>query len=302
MLKSKLLAATAALIICASPAVAGGYNLNCGAPQILVGDQNDPNPVTLAVVRYSWDNRSWGVGYQFRDGGVVVRNNQYAIEDMSNERRTQWQGKLLRQPWLVMVGEIKKAVDGSYYTYNEWLYDTKQGGRLVMQSIARCNTFQPKQELPRPTADNAPSQSYAANPPQSQPNARAEVTGETRVKLHPRNGMVMVDVLIGGVNTRMLLDTGANVTTITEAVASQIVANGQGYMTGTSRAQLADGSMVTHRTMFIRELRIGPHTIRDVKAAVTSGEDMLLPFPIVSGIGPFTIDTQTSELIWRKKG
>jgi len=125
---------------------------------------------------------------------------------------------------------------------------------------------------------------------------------ETRVKLHPHRGMMMVDVIVGGVPVRMLLDTGANMTVITEGVAATIIANGQGYMKGKVRAIMASGRTEEFQTMYVKELQIGPHTVRDLTVSVSSGAKMLLPFPVVGGIGPFTIDTQTSELIWRKRG
>jgi len=124
-------------------------------------------------------------------------------------------------------------------------------------------------------------------------------SGETRVKLHQRNGTVEVDVIIGGVPTRLLLDTGANLMTIPERTALAIIANDQGYMKGKGRAKLADGTFADYRTMHVNELRIGPHTVRNLKVFVSSSDLGLLPFPIVSSFGPFTIDTQASELIWQ---
>jgi len=146
---------------------------------------------------------------------------------------------------------------------------------------------------------------YAANPPKSE--ARVEVPKsvepvETRVKLHPHNGLMMVDVIVGGVATRMMLDTGAGITVITKAVASQIRDNGQGHWNGTVRATMSNGRTEEFPTMYVKKLRIGPHTVRDLTVSVSPGALMLLPFPVVNGIGPFTIDTQTSELIWRKRG
>ena len=61
---------------------------------------------------------------------------------------------------------------------------------------------------------------------------------------------------------------------------------------------LADGSKVTMRSLIIREMRIGPHVVRNVRASVSSSQDMLLAFPVVNSIAPFTIDTRTRELVF----
>ena len=164
-MKRELLAATAALMICATSAFAGGYELQCNAPQTLVGeDANDRNPVQRIAVDYSWDDHAWRVFHQLRSGAVVSRQVQYGITDTSNSIKTQWQGKLLRQPWLFMIGEIKK--NGNEFVYHEWMYDTKRGNALVMQAMAQCagaDTF--AQSLPTPTARlDAPTQPYAQAP------------------------------------------------------------------------------------------------------------------------------------------
>ena len=54
--------------------------------------------------------------------------------------------------------------------------------------------------------------------------------------------------------------------------------------------------MVSAPTILIKEVRIGNHTIRNVEAFVM--DNLLLPFPLVNSIGPFTIDTRAGELVW----
>ena len=121
---------------------------------------------------YSWDDHAWRVFHQLRSGAVVSRQVQYGITDTSNSIKTQWQGKLLRQPWLFMIGEIKK--NGNEFVYHEWMYDTKRGNALAMQAMAQCQARTPSQSLPTPTARlDAPTQPYAQAPaippPSSQP-------------------------------------------------------------------------------------------------------------------------------------
>jgi len=269
---------------------------------------------TPVKVDIAFDGTDWGDatarGYMYGQSGVVafsVRDDSVAsfLREVSEANKM-----MLRFPegnetaWHANMEGSRAAINS-----------LKDCGSRIGADTAPSQPYKPTQ----PTAQ-APSQPYAANSPQSQtppysykpearvetpkPEARVEVppSGETRVKLHPRNGMVMIDVIIGGVPTRMLFDSGANITSINDGVAAAIIANGQGYMKGRGRATLADGSVQEFQTMYVKELRIGPHTVRDLTVSVSPGETMLLSFPVVSGIGPFTIDTQTSELIWRKKG
>jgi hypothetical protein len=67
---------------------------------------------------------------------------------------------------------------------------------------------------------------------------------------------------------------------------------------GTGRFKMADGTIRTLPTLLITEARIGRHTIRNVRAGVSSTGDMLLAFPVVNAIAPFTIDTRTKVLIF----
>jgi hypothetical protein len=50
---------------------------------------------------------------------VAARNEQYAIQDWSNNRKTQWQGSLNRNRNLVLVGEVRQSVDNSIFQYME---------------------------------------------------------------------------------------------------------------------------------------------------------------------------------------
>ena len=68
------------------------------------------------------------------------------------------------------------------------------------------------------------------------------------------------------------------------------------------KVRLADGTIRTAQVLLVRELRIGHHVVRDVEAFVGSGDSMLLAFPIVNDIAPFTIDTRTGELIFHTNG
>jgi predicted aspartyl protease len=121
------------------------------------------------------------------------------------------------------------------------------------------------------------------------------------VPIYPTNNgtSAMIDVVLGIHPLRMLLDTGATTCLISEAVAARIVRDGYGVRQEAGRFKMADGTIRTLPTLLIREVRIGQHTIRNVPAGVSSTGDVILAFPVVNAIAPFTIDTRARLLIFQ---
>ena len=127
----------------------------------------------------------------------------------------------------------------------------------------------------------------------------ASVPGADSVPIYPTGTSAMIDVQLGGQPLRMLLDTGATTCLISEAIAAGIVRDGYGDWQGTGRFKMADGTIRTLPTLLIREVRIGRHTVRTVRAGIVSSTgEMLLAFPVVNAIAPFTIDTRAKVLIF----
>ncbi|HEY3791365.1 MAG TPA: retropepsin-like aspartic protease [Bradyrhizobium sp.] len=124
---------------------------------------------------------------------------------------------------------------------------------------------------------------------------------EDSVPIYPTNNgtSAMIDVVLGIHPLRMLLDTGATTCLISEAVAARIVRDGYGVRQEAGRFKMADGTIRTLPTLLIREVRIGQHTIRNVPAGVSSTGDVILAFPVVNAIAPFTIDTRARLLIFQ---
>jgi predicted aspartyl protease len=124
---------------------------------------------------------------------------------------------------------------------------------------------------------------------------------EDSVPIYPTNNgtSAMIDVVLGGQPLRMLFDTGAAMCLISEAIAARIVRDGNGVRQGAGRFKMADGTIRTLPVLLISEIRIGRHTIRSVPAGVSSVGEMLLAFPVVNAIAPFTIDTRARVLIFQ---
>jgi hypothetical protein len=141
-------------------AAASALELNCGVPRVALGDDpRDNNPVVKIEIRYVADDHQWRVFHHRRDGLVVSRSEQYAIQDASNARTIQWQGSLNRAPHLYMIGEIRRDEGG--LVYMEWLYDRKKNNALVMQASALCASPLPQ---PTPTQPTLPTPSEPLGP------------------------------------------------------------------------------------------------------------------------------------------
>jgi hypothetical protein len=121
------------------------------------------------------------------------------------------------------------------------------------------------------------------------------------VPIYPTNNgaSAMIDVVLGIQRLRMLLDTGATTCLVSEDIATRIVRDGYGVrQEAAARFKMADGTIRTLPTLLIREVQIGQHTVRNVWAGVSSTGEMLLAFPVVNAIAPFTIDTRARLLIF----
>jgi prepilin-type processing-associated H-X9-DG protein len=112
---------------------------------------------------------------------------------------------------------------------------------------------------------------------------------------------LFVDALVGGNLVRMLLDTGAQTMQISSALAAKIVLEGQGSYGGTANFVMADGRVVKQPVLNIESVRIGTHTVHNVRAAITDDATPLMSFPVLNAIGAFKIDARNNELVFEPK-
>jgi clan AA aspartic protease (TIGR02281 family) len=148
---------------------------------------------------------------------------------------------------------------------------------------------------------NAP---VASNPPPIvDPPARA-TPGRDIVRIYPdQDGQAAyVDVGLGGQTVRMALDTGASHMVISSSVAEQLVKTGEAHWGQDVKSQLADGSIVTERTVMINMVHLGNHIIHYVPAMVTQNGGMLLGLTVLGEIGKFSIDMKNGVLEFNGAG
>lgn len=94
------------------------------------------------------------------------------------------------------------------------------------------------------------------------------VGGEVRIRVAP-NGHFWADASINGVERRMLIDSGATVTAISERTAAAASIEGDAGLVPVV-IRTANG-LVQARTGSVDRLRIGPITARDLKVVIIPG-------------------------------
>ena len=273
------------------------------------GDANDKNPVlSVAVARNDKPDgsRSWFVRHYFSEGSVD-RHAQYEIYD-TGTKNPQWRGYLRKQRNIVMQGDVKPFEQGFLYT--ETMVDTWKNDLLLMKSVTRCITQEQFDQAQRqqqltpeytPPVPQLPTQPGAPGYAQPLPDGRITPRNQrTSVPMHTTNGKAYyVDVQLGGVPARMLVDTGATDSLITRQVATWIVTNNKGKVTGTAKSRDATGKLTEQYVIQIYELVIGPHTVKNVEATVSETADvMLLGLDVIDGIGVWSFDTRNKVLVW----
>ena len=121
--------------------------------------------------------------------------------------------------------------------------------------------------------------------------ASAQVT----IQMEKDGGVYKVPCTVNGVKMKFIFDTGAAMVCISQNMA-QFLLDGD-YLSiddivGTGQSQVADGSLVNHVEIILRDIEIGGMHLRNVKAIVTEGQNapLLLGQTAISELGRVTID------------
>ena len=133
---------------------------------LLGDDPRDNNPVVSVEVSYLPDDHQWRVFHTLRNGLVVSRSEQYAINDASTDSIAQWQGSHGRMRQLYMIGEVKRGPKG--IEYHEWQYN-RNTNSMTMEMVTLCRTVAPI------VAQTAPSRSEPDIVIERRPEPRQQV-------------------------------------------------------------------------------------------------------------------------------
>jgi hypothetical protein len=308
--------------------------LDCGPTYIDFGPQKGPGVVRTFVV-YEQSSRAWSVQHTLANGTTVERNAQYAIADQTDGRTVfGWTGTLRSNPQLQMTAEVRQQ--NGQPVYNEWLYKNAQlifHSAASCQFDRPAQTppaavYAPPTPMPAPAAtttvapiivqapatpapviiNNTPAVAPAAAQtiPAPTPATPATPASKDSVQLFPGVGpdgatdyrRPYIDVALGALSARMLLDTGATDLLVTEKIAEGLVRSGDAEWIETAHVKLADGTTQDERNIRIHRVAIGNHILHDIEAGVTNSDsaDLLIGFPVINEIGRFTIDSRNREL------
>jgi aspartyl protease family protein len=226
----------------------------------------------------------------------VVRDNQYSMADATEEEKRAgkpfvegWQGSLRNKPSLFMLGGV--WLDNGQYMYGEWLYDRSANWKIVMHSSAACALMSPPHP---PVVAEQPSV-----PPESEQTAPPPVSNNVPIYLDNGGRSVWVDVQLGSLTQRMLIDTGATNISIQKSVANNLLRRGEASLEDPGQFTIADGSTHVESLIRIDTVRVGNRVLHDVIAGVMpEGAEPLLGFPVLNQAGRFTIDTKNRQLIF----
>ncbi len=120
----------------------------------------------------------------------------------------------------------------------------------------------------------------------------------TPIYLDPDRRTVRVDVQLGSITRRLVIDTGATGLSLPQWIVDGLLARREARACESAIYTLANGVSELRRGIRVWSVSLGRHTLFDVYASVAPhGAEPLLGFPLLNQVGRFTIDTVAGVLI-----
>lgn len=120
-------------------------------------------------------------------------------------------------------------------------------------------------------------------------------TAQVTIQMEKEGGVYKVPCTVNGVKMKFIFDTGAATVSMSQTMA-QFLLDGE-YLSksdikGTGKSQLADGSIVNHATIVLRDVEIGGMHIHNIDATVIEGQNtpLLLGQTAIQELGRVSID------------
>ena len=120
-------------------------------------------------------------------------------------------------------------------------------------------------------------------------------TSQVTIQMEKEGGVYKVPCTVNGVKMKFIFDTGAATVSMSQTMA-QFLLDGD-YLSvsdikGTGQSQLADGSIVNHATIVLRDVEIGGMHIHNIDATVIEGQNapLLLGQSAISELGRISIE------------
>jgi clan AA aspartic protease (TIGR02281 family) len=122
------------------------------------------------------------------------------------------------------------------------------------------------------------------------------------IPLKVKGNVMRLNVELGDQKVAMVLDTGATSSLITASLALSLIQDDQARYVGDSKMGTASGQVVSTKEIIIKEMKLGSHVVRNVRAKVVSGDiDLLLGADFLKTLGPYAIDHENAQLFFATK-
>jgi clan AA aspartic protease (TIGR02281 family) len=129
-------------------------------------------------------------------------------------------------------------------------------------------------------------------------------TPSSRISLEIENGVYYINISIGTIKKRFVLDSGASEVSLSENFANELIREGiikQEYFTTPSLYKLANGNIISCERLILPEIVIGNYTISNVRAVIVKGSSpLLLGKSLLDKFSRWTIENSTKTLILEK--
>lgn len=122
----------------------------------------------------------------------------------------------------------------------------------------------------------------------------APLKAQVRITMEQDGGVYKVPCKVNGLKLKFIFDTGAATVSISSTIANMMLENDylkQSDIQGTGASVIADGSIVDHTKIILREIEIGGLILRNVEAVVIHNQDspLLLGLSAIRRLGKVSI-------------
>ena len=118
---------------------------------------------------------------------------------------------------------------------------------------------------------------------------------QRRIQMEKEGGVYKIPCVVNGVKMKMIFDTGASTVSLSMSMANFLYEND--YITkddiiGKGKSKTADGSIVDHVVINLRDIEIGGQHLRNIEATVIDGQNapLLLGQTALKQLGSYTIN------------
>ena len=235
-------------------------------------------------------NRKWGTGLP---GTKYLQEWAIKIKCLKDEVHHIKKGDC--------ISVLKNSYDSSkeYYT-SEIIIRTKTGHKsssektrnalLYLMDIIKDKSYYNKEN------DDDPFASKSFNENQFEIKS---VNENGKIKLDSRNGVYYINITIGNITRKFILDSGASDVLISKELEKSLIERGflkkENYLPE-GLYKIADGSIIKCRRLLIPKLIIGEFTLFNVKATVNYSDTMLLGKSVLDKFTNWNIDNLNKTL------